>query len=96
MNSHSIENKLEESVCCYIFTDIVSLKLQRFSGIAHMTGVVPVMHKGFPDEKGQEGKEGLEFRKLCLERGDKPVKSLWERVTRQVSVTDHLIPKRKK
>lgn len=60
-----------------------------------MAGVLLMLHKGFSEEKGQEGKERLEFMKLCLERGDKPVKSLWKRVTRHVSVTYHLILKRK-
>lgn len=59
-----------------------------------MAGVL-LMHKGFSEEKGQEGKERLEFMKLCLERGDKPVKSLRKRVTRQVSVTYQLILKSK-
>lgn len=59
-----------------------------------MAGVL-LMHKGFSEEKGQEGKERLEFMKLCLERGDKPVKSLRKRVTRQVSVTYQLTLKSK-
>lgn len=46
-----------------------------------MTGVLLVMHKGFSEEKGQERNEVVEFMKICLGKGDKPVKSLQGRVT---------------
>lgn len=55
------------------------MELQRFSGIVHMTEILPMMRESFLEEKDQERKERLEFMDLCLERCGKPVKSFGKR-----------------